>query len=397
MWFDASCLGGMIRTGFSRNLVAAACCGILLGLNQARASSVAVSLDRAPTIILDSRGGHCAARIVPDAPPRAMRDSIGQIRLLAADDSNRFLTGGSLLSLRHTCVVSLKGHGNADPDAFDDHAWIASIHTLDGARVQAIVHNEFHGHMHKGECSSKVYEKCWENALVHAYSQDGGKKFVRTPGQLGVIAALPEKYTGKQARQIGYFNPTNIVEKDGFVYAMAGLIPAEGRSGICLMRAPRDWTPESWRGWDGSGFTVDLRGRAAGKAELCQPLETKNLFFGVGSLSVHRGTNLFIATMRFNRWDRPRNGEVPGVYISTSFNLVDWSIPVIVLADRDAAPKDDAQQVEYYPALIDDKVHDRNFQTVGDSPLLLTTQMSRSREPWQRRLVARRVQIVVTH
>jgi hypothetical protein len=397
MWFDASCLGGMTRTGFARNLVTVTCCGIVLGLNRATARNLAVSVESVPTIILDSQVGRCAARVVPDAPPRAMIDSVGQTRLLAADQSNRFLTGGSLFSLRQTCVISLKGRGNADPDAFDDHAWIASIHTLDGRRVQAIVHNEFHGHMHKGACSSKVYEKCWENALVHAVSQDGGKTFVRTPGHSGVIAASPESYSGKQTRQIGYFNPTNIVEKDGFVYAMAGLIPPEGRSGICLMRAPRDWTPQSWRGWDGSGFTVDLRGRAAGNSELCRTLETENLFFGVGSLSVHRGTNLFVATMRFNRWDRPRKGEVPGVYISTSPNLIDWSIPMMVIADRDVAPKDDTEQIEYYPALIDDEVHDRNFQTVGDSPLLLTTQMSRGREPWQRRLVARRVQIVVTH
>jgi hypothetical protein len=348
-----------------------------------------------PVLLLDSFGGACGGRVTPDAPPRAFRDANGQVRLFAADEDNRALQGPALRSLTLACPSVLHGAGSAHPDRFDDHAWLAALFTRDGKDIWGLVHNEFHGHQRSTLCPSGVYERCWENALVRVASQDGGAHFARDPSAAAVVAALPEPYRGDRPRQVGYFNPTNVIEADGFFYVMAGLIPPSGKSGLCLMRSPvaSDGRPGSWRGFDGVGFSVDVRGRAAGSEGLCTPLPGGNLFFGVGSLSRHRPSGLFVATMRFNRWDKPRNGEVPGVYLSTSQDLLAWSEPVLLLADRDAAPPEDAQHTEFYPVLMDDTAADRSFQEIGDDPLLITTQTSRGRPAWQRRLVARPIHL----
>ncbi len=369
--------------------------GLLLDAGHAGATTLEARVASQPRVLFDSTATICDRRIFPDAPARAVRDAAGVVRLFAADERNWSLEGRNLAALTVRCAPALQGRRARDPDAFDDRSWIAALHTRDGVEVRAIVHNEFHGHERPSLCPSRAYEPCWENALVEAVSRDGGKTFQRDEKSRQVVAALPAPYRGDRPRQVGYFNPTNLVEKDGYVYAMAGYIPEDGRAGPCLIRAPRDWNAASWRAWDGQSFSIDLGGRAAGRSGSCSPIMSDNLFFGVGSISVHRGSGLFVATMRFNRWDRKRRDEVPGIYVTASRDLVTWTTPVLLMADSDVAPAEDPRQIEYYPALVDETAGDRNFATIGDTPTLITTQMSRSRQPWQRRLVARDVIISV--
>jgi hypothetical protein len=55
-----------------------------------------------------------------------------------------------------------------------------------------------------------------------------------------------------------------------------------------------------------------------------------------------------------------------GVYVSASWNLIDWSEPNLVWQVPTRAPKDGCAAATYdYPSLIDAASRDRNFATIG--------------------------------
>jgi hypothetical protein len=352
-----------------------------------------------PIVVFESPLHSCDRNDIPDAPARAIRDASGQIQLYASHFVNRRLSGRSLYELQHPCDVAFTGRHDSQPQAYDDYGWLTSFFTEDGRTVYALIHNEFHGAERPELCQSKVPAQCWENALTAAQSTDGGRFFQRVAGSSGLVAALPLPFTGKRERQTGYFNPTNIVKLGSFYYVMAAMIdPIMQRAGICVMRTPNIANPAEWRGWDGKDFTIHFvdpygNSHAEPTNNVCSPLTDNNLFFGVTSLSYNESSKTFIAVMRFNHWDRARHGELPGIYASASIDLINWSRPVLILSDQQAATEQgDQKQVEYYPSLLDPEAADRNFQTISDYPLLFTIQMSKSRPENERRLVARQIE-----
>ncbi|MBX9635422.1 MAG: hypothetical protein K2X44_10630, partial [Magnetospirillum sp.] len=196
----------------------------------------------------------CDGRDIPDAPARAFRDGAGRVHLYAPHDVNRGLVGASLDGVRPDCRIAYRGGEQDDPAAFDDRAWLAAFATQDGQTVHALVHNEFQGHRRRDLCPSGQYMGCWNNSITAAISTDGGATFRRVEG---VVAALPYRYRGDLGRHAGYFNPSNLVRKDGFLYTLVFAV-AQGaqKGGACLLRTDRPEDPSSWRAWDGKGFTV---------------------------------------------------------------------------------------------------------------------------------------------
>ncbi|MCA0399812.1 MAG: hypothetical protein LCH38_03250 [Proteobacteria bacterium] len=351
-------------------------------------------------VILGLNEKACGAEDYPDAPARAFRDAKGQVHLIASHTIGRQWIGPSLLDLSRSCAVMFRGGRRDDPEVFDDHAWLAAFYTEDGKRVHALVHNEYHGSDRPARCHSRRLEPCWENAVTYARSEDGGMTFFRPPGIRQPVAALPYAYQGDRKSQFGYFNPTNIVKWNSHYYVIIPMIDvARGRSGLCLARTEDLGRPESWRGWDGSDFTIilqpDMRASDPARAvRSCVSLDMQNLFFGIGSISYHPERQLFFAVMRFNRWDRKRNDEVPGIYVSVSRDLISWEKPKLLLSDEAANEGgNDPLQIEYYPALLDPQSTSRSFDTISDKAMLFTIQMSRSRPASVRAFVARPVEL----
>ncbi|GAN78487.1 hypothetical protein Asru_0930_02 [Acidisphaera rubrifaciens HS-AP3] len=333
-----------------------------------------------PEMVFDADRGGCGPDDQPDAPARAFRDAEGRVHLFASGSTNRSFVGPSLAALKHSCVSAYQGRHRGDPAAFDDFGWLAAFWTEDGRRVTALVHNEFHGWLRPALCPSGDQLACWYNAVTLAQSDDGGVLFGRVPGAAGVVAAPAHRFRNDLHSQSGYFNPSNIVAEGGYFYAFMALIdPISGRWGSCLFRTDDVADGRRWRGWDGTGFTVaapspyaaGAEAPAEGGGRLCQPIP--NLMFIVGSVQRHVPSGRWVAVMRFNVWDRPTHGEVPGVYAAQSADLLHWSRPVLVLSDAQARTlTGDAEGVQRYPALLDDSTGDRNFATVGDAPRLYT-------------------------
>lgn len=132
-------------------------------------------------IVFDWTTDRCDFEDIPDLPARAFRDAQDQTQLIATHFVARRSIGANLNDLTHDCAVILNSDSNAEPSLYSDKSWIASLYTVDGSTVYALIHNEYQGHTHSGQCPSGKYFNCWYNALTMAVSTDGGASFTRTP------------------------------------------------------------------------------------------------------------------------------------------------------------------------------------------------------------------------
>lgn len=317
----------------------------------------------------------CDAGDIPDAPARAIRVASGTVQLYAPHFHNRRLTGPDLRHLSQDCRVVLSGNERDDPAAFDDRSWLTSLYTEDGHTIYAALHNEFQGHRRKSLCPSGRYIDCWYNALTAAISTDGGARFQRIPGDRGLLAAIPYRYEDVPRVHVGYFNPSNIIRRDGALYMMmfATEVMAQ-KPGNCLMRTDHIADPGAWRGWDGKGFSIAFINpyEASDKPEshVCTPVGGGRLRWPVTSLVRHESSGLFIAVML-------NGAHGGGVFYATSPDLVTWSPPSKLLDGLGEGPYrcNDPSPIAY-PSLIDPASTDRNFSTIGQSADLFFTRFN---------------------
>lgn len=314
-----------------------------------------------PELVFAGGQGVCEADMIPDAPARAFRSADGGVRLIAAHHRNRLFAGPDLDHLAPDCRIAYRGAENSEPAALDDHAWIAATYTLDGTRVFALVHDEFHGHRRPDLCPAAKYMACWNNRVTGAVSDDGGRSFRRT----GFVAAPPYRYDGHLGRHTGYFNPSNIVASDGWYYATVFATEwGAQKPGNCLMRTRDLADPRSWRGWDGMDFSVRFvdayHDTVPAEAHVCAPLP--NLKSPISSI-VRHGDG-WVATLA--------GGD--GFYASRSRDLLGWTAPKrfweVTITGRQNCGTPWATN---YPSLLDPASSSRNLESVGTEAWLYYT------------------------
>lgn len=364
---------------------------------------VALVLDGEPSAVYRWSSDACEGWDVPDTAARAFRAADGTVRLFASHYASREMAGPDLDSLKHDCAVVYEGAKADDPSLFDDKAWLSGFYTPDGTNVFALVHNEFQGNHRPHLCPSRQYMRCWRNAITFAVSRDGGRSFAAPtpPGHL--VATLPRPYEPDLGRHVGYFNPTNIIERDGFYYAFfSATAHGAQKYGVCLMRTDRLDDPASWRAWDGSGFTVRFVDpyRAAVEDEArhaCEPVGQGRLLTPLGGVARHERSGLYLMAMAGAR--RPASGEPPveGFYVSASADLIKWSEPTLVWATPVHPRAGACGPLMNYPSLLDPKSPSRNFETVGDAPYLYFVEhvQNACRAGQERNLLRRPVRVVV--
>ncbi|WP_197711185.1 hypothetical protein [Azospirillum brasilense] len=374
-------------------LVLIACTLLLATPSHAADLRVSVPADAALETVYDHRTQACEDWDVPDAPARAWRAADGSVRLLAAHTRARILSGPSLNDLHHACRIVFQSAKRDDPARFDDMGWLTSPYTLDGTTVYGLVHNEYHGHKRRDLCPTGDYMACWWNALTLTVSHDGGQSF----GPARYVAGVPYRFRGDLGKRAGLFAPSNIVERDGWYYAMAfaEAIGAQKR-GVCLMRTRDLADPASWRAWDGGDFTVRFRdpytqGEADPNESVCAPLPPDRLPFTVTSLVRHTPSGLYVAVMAGRRAERKGAEPASGVWVSTSADLIGWSAPRLawaapLLTDKNCA----VDETFYYPAILDPDARSRNFEdTDGNAQLYLTRLAQKNCKPTRDRDLVR--------
>lgn len=318
--------------------------------------------------IFDWASQRCEKWHIPDTPARAWRQPDGEVFLVAGAEDSRLLHGEDLASLSVACEIALRGDNNPDPAARQDRWWIASVYPRANGTIEALVHAEYHGHQHPGQCDSHVYLTCWRNAILQAESVNVGQSFwvdTNTP-----IAMLPYPYDPAQQGRSGYFSPSNIIEKDGFLYVFVYAAPYRAqRRGVCLLRRPIDGSAADWRAWDGESFSVRFVDPykvpiVRPDDHVCAPLS--GIRGNLTSVVERDGSYLAVSPMGMKK----ANGatRVDGFWTLTSTNLIDWSAPKLLLELPLLWRRDCETTYTYaYPAFLDPNSPSSLFQTVGET------------------------------
>ena len=333
-------------------------------------------------LVFDWSRQACEAIDYPDLPARAFRNANGRVQLLVSHYVNRRLRGKGLnRRLFHDCGAVMSSDFDGDPANFNDREWLASTYTLNGRTVFALVHNEYQGHRHRGQCPSGVYRRCWYNAITLARSDDGGRSYAQALPPANLVAVTPYRYA-PDGGPSGILMPSNIVRnaRDGHYYAFV-TVRHEGAQerGSCLMRTRNLGDPRSWRAWDGRDFTVTFvdpyrPGPKTPAAHTCKPVALDEIQeMGQGLIySTHFQQWLLVG--RAGQYDPRRRRTVWGVYFSLSKDLLHWSRRRLMMeAELTSTYHCGDRDPIAYPTIIDPGSSSRNFETTGKRAYLYYT------------------------
>ncbi len=263
------------------------------------------------------------------------------------------------------------------------------MYTPDGKTVYSLVHDEYHGYEHPGQCNSNETEKwskCWYNALTFATSSDGGHSFSHTPSPSQLVASVPYRYVPDSGAAGMMGDGSQIVHnpKDGYYYATfqqatGTLVPdlASQWNGTCIMRTKTLNDPASWRAWGGTGYTVKFNNpylsAAAPDAHLCTPIFQWPYGLMGESLTWNNPRQTFVLVGSVTE----DNGESAGIYFATSTDLIHWTMPDrIMKAELSFTYKCGDHDPIAYASVIDPTSSDRNFATTGQHAYIYYTRIN---------------------
>ena len=362
-------------------------------------------LDGLPVAAFDTKKDSCEQIDVPDAAARAFRDYKGTIHLVASHYVTRSGLGPTLETVKHNCQVVYQSPHDGNIADYYDYTWLNSFYNVDGKRVVALGHMEYHGWEH-GQCAGKTDTiTCWYNVQTYNLSEDGGYHFARPKPPTNYFLSLPYKYQVNQGPE-GVSIDANIVKVGDWYYtAMSGWPwppncgsgkgqkPCLNPGGTCPIRTSNILDPSSWRGWDGNGFNVSFddpyRGPVANPASHLCP-QVPNVEFLTG-FNYYPAAHLFIGT-QFTP-EETAYGP-PGVYFTTSPDFVHWSKPSLAMTMNQMLRREPNGNWTYaYFSLIDPKSTDSNFMTVTDTPYLYYVRSDADHGPYQRVLFRQKIKL----
>ncbi|MBY4893376.1 hypothetical protein KUL25_11435 [Rhodobacteraceae bacterium N5(2021)] len=328
-------------------------------------------------VVFDWTIDRCNDRHFADLPVRAFRDD-GAVTLILPHDASHRMRGPDFDNLHADCAVLLASTIDQHPDQFANYEWIAASF-LQGDTVHALIHNEYQGNRYLG-CDTYDYFSCWYNTITYARSDDGGATFghpIAPPAHL--VASIPEQYAPDEGI-FGAFSPSNIIEHDGFFYAFIKMQTYPlGSQHTCLMRTATLGDPDSWRYFDGAGFTGvfadpyrdDLR---ALRATTCTPLALPEIAQMYESVTWNTALQRFILIGTSS--DPSRDPNPYGFYYALSEDLITWQRRTPLLEVRLPWRATGRETVYLYPALIDHGSESVNYETTGADAYLYFTRLN---------------------
>lgn len=337
-------------------------------------------------LVFDWSVDRCEDLDIPDLPARAFLDRSGQVQLISSHATVRRFLGPDLNDLTHDCTVVMTSHHDPDPGIFNDVEWIGATYTDDGETIYAIVHNEYEGWTHPGQCSTPFWSaNCWYNGLTLAVSTDAGNSYGHPLAPpLHHIAGTPWQYVPDRGPR-GIFHPSSVLKRgDGYYYAIVqrvgGGAPDDTDQWACLMRTPDLGDPDAWRFWNGSAFG----GRFVNPytdvvtdptAHDCPPVDRDDISDMTQSLTYSEYLGKFILIGSGTSVD----GSKHGFFISFSDDMIDWTPRELLLERALPWTAQDPTEAHYlYPSLLDPDSTSRSFDTVGNTAYVYYTRNNRA-------------------
>jgi hypothetical protein len=314
-----------------------------------------------PEMVYDHASDGCEDDL-PDVPPRAFRDSAGEVQFISSQITAYRMSGPTLDNLRAPdCKPIMKSLENPDPSAESYHEWIGAVYTSDGNDVYALVHNEWYPSLVDHHCDPEFDWRFRINSITLAVSPDGGRSFHHPASYKLFRPGSPwkESYScnGKRDDAVyGPAEPSNIVKSGRYHYIMfhQGVDPAlSNQWGVCLARTLDINRAGSWSLWTSRGWVDGLR-------NLCEPISKANIGDMHSSITYNTYLEkyLLVGSKRF---------PFDGIYLSTSDDLIHWGNAIKILPMNDSK----IQQGEVrYPVLLDPADTSRNFENTGRRPYL---------------------------
>jgi len=355
-------------------------------------------------VVFDTAKDSCRLIDIPDAPARAFVDYLGVVHVVSSGSVLWQNLGPTLETVTHSCDVAYYSHHDPNPADFDDNTWLDSFYSIDGQQIVALGHMEYHGWSHPGECAvqGQYDAACWYNADTFHVSNDGGYHFHSFQPPANYILSLPYPYVVNDGPE-GYSIDTNILKVGDSYYAMVTDWPWPtncGGTSNCFVpwggapiRASNILDPTSWRGWDGQGFNVTFADPYLGPIldpmdHVYTPVPYMNY---VNAINYSATSNLFVATLfdPFNAFYGP-----PGLYLSTSPDLVNWSQPVLGVTVEQLQLQEPPGNWSYaYFSLLDPNSADANFGTITDTPDLHYVRLDDNHGPYVRVLFRQKIKL----
>ncbi len=332
-------------------------------------------------VMFDWTTDKCTPNNIPDLPFRAFRDVDGQAQAIISSDTSYRMIGPDLNNLTINCDPIMSSRYDPDPSLFTDAAWVAAPYTEDGQTIYSLVHNEYQGHMHPGQCPQNDYFPCWDNSITLAVSIDGGRTYTEArPPPAHLVARFPYPYEAGAGPE-GFRGPSNIVKgKDGYYYNFFNVSEyGTQKQWVCLMRTDDLADPGSWRFWDGSAFAGQFADPYTDDIDdpekyICPAFEWDDIGASMNeSITYNTYLDRYVLVGISADWLDDR--EVWGFYYSFSDDLVHWTrrklLIEIELPWTVEFPGSDLSHL--YPSLLDPESESRNFEITGKTAYLYYT------------------------
>ncbi len=343
------------------------------------------------TTVFRSSTDGCELNDRPDVYVHAVRTLTGVMLISGNAFGNYALAGPDFDHLRRDCAhPRLVSGDNPDPSTFRSREWISATYRL-GDTIHALVHNEYHDPVSPlcmpGENGPR--NPCWYNSVTYAYSIDGGLTFDHPRSPRGYVVAAPTSRwdprrgapEGPRRRPYGYFGPSSIIKgPDGYFYStMVVMNNPDSARGTCVIRTRHLGDPESWRAWDGTGYTLRFENpynpSAPQPGSACMAASPDAIHDFGGSLTYNTYLGRYVL-VGFVARARKSSPLACGFAFSLSRDLVTWTTPQ-VFASADPPSGDVTSCAEhselghaYYASLIDPSDTTTNFEVTGRTPYL---------------------------
>ena len=323
-------------------------------------------------IVFDYSTDACCTEDIPDGPAQAFRDADGKIQLIAIHKIAYRMIGDDFNSLHRDCANGpVFTSDNSDrPETYNNQEWLAGVYTLDGRTIYSIVHNEYKPEGDAG------WMYAWYNTLTFAVSVDTGRHYTQPAAPAQFLAGIPYQYA--PGSPMGIFGGSKPVYNpaDGFYYALVHLERYRLQEwGVGVIRTRTLDDPDSWRGWDGTGFNVHFVDPYNETVDdpanhILAPVSRNRIGKMCESLTFSTYFNEFMVVGFHVKYDASLGRNVYGFYYALSHDLIHWSEPILVYE----SPTNGWQQGGiYYPAIIDHSDTSRNFERPDQEAYLYFT------------------------